>query len=73
MTTHNAIIYNEPLLVEVGDSVTYRMMGFDTNVAVNKQVFWTSDIIDDTATFYTGSLGPVENIKVFKIIGDRNT
>jgi len=52
-----------------GTSVTYRMRGFDQNGAVNGYVFWSSTTVDDDASDYSGSAGPVVDIIVHKVVG----
>jgi len=52
-----------------GGSVSYRMRGYDQNGAVNGYVFWTSTTVDDDASDYSGSAGPVVDIIVHKVVG----
>lgn len=48
-------------------TVTYTMRGFDQNGAVNDYVTWTSSEVDDDASDYAGSAGPVVDIVVLNV------
>lgn len=48
---------------------SYRMRGFDQNVAVNAIVFWNSNSVDSAAADYSGSAGPVVDIVVHHYVG----
>ncbi len=65
--THDGFL-TPPVLA--GGGVTYRMRGFDQNVAVDDIVFWDSDHVDADASDYSGSAGPVVDIVVQKKTGN---
>lgn len=48
----------------------YRMRGFDQGLG--KDVYWTAQLLDYEAAYYTGG-GPVLDVKVFKVIPGKNT
>jgi hypothetical protein len=52
-----------------GSTLSYRMRGFDQHVSVNGYVFWSSSEVDDDASEYVGSAGPVVDIVVVDILG----
>lgn len=57
--------------IELGvtpNNFAYRMTGFDNNVAVNRRVYWTALEIDDDASEYGGSAGPVDDIQVHALV-----
>lgn len=43
-----------------------RMRGFDTNILINKTVYWNAPFIDNLASQYTGSAGPVIDVVYLK-------